>query len=267
MTPANPVVDAEFHHQRFVIRRGRVGGIWIILAGLMVAPALLASILFTFGGLLLPIIEPARDLVELSAGDFPAWLWLAIMNLAMYPVVTLVTFALSANSIRREKQGKTWDNLRLTGLNPQQIVIGKWWASVRALNGDHAMLVVMRLGIAALFVMTLNDMIASPFGLPPAWTILPILIVFTICYGFLDASLTAALGIAGAMVDIGGPIVPFTLFAVRVTTAFGALLLWIGTLFVIPAGIGLVILLSVGGFIGYALVIWMVLRVAQQLVN
>ncbi len=267
MTPANPIVNAEFHHQRFVIQRGRVGGIWIILAGLMVGPALITSILFTVGGLVSPVFAPASQLIDLSAGDMPAWLWLAIMNVAMYPVVTLVTFGLSANSVRREKNGNTWDNLRLTGLNPQQIVIGKWWASVRALNGDHAMLVIMRLGVAALFVMTLNDMIASPFGIPASWTILPLLLVITLLYGLLDASLTAALGITGAMVDVGGPVVPFILFSFRAVTALGALFLWIGTLFVVPAGIGLTIALSIGGFLGYALVIWAVLRVAQQLVG
>ena len=83
----------------------------------------------------------------------PAWLWLSIMTVAMYPVVTLITFALSANSVRREKTGHTWDYLRLTELDPQQIVIGKWWASLRALNGDHGMVMVLRLGVSVVFLL------------------------------------------------------------------------------------------------------------------
>lgn len=267
LTPANPIVDAEFHHQRFVIQRGRVGLIWIILAGVMVLPALLISLAYTIAALLSPIFAPARDILNLGVGTMPSVLWLAIMTVAMYPVVMLVTFGLSANSVRREKSGHTWDHLRLTKLEPRQIVIGKWWASLRALNGDHAMVMVLRFGFSAAFVMLLRDMIITPLSLPPEWTILPLLLIITAIYGFLDAGLTASLGIVGAMVDVGGPTIPFILFAVRVLTAVVALGLWFATLFIIPMGIAFVLLLSGLGFVGYGLVIRLILRVAQQLVG
>lgn len=269
LTPANPIVNAEFRHQRFVIRRGRVGWIWIILAGVMVAPALLISVGFTIAGLLLPVYPSAREIFTLSAGFMPAWLWLAIMMVAMYPVVTLITFGLSANSVRREKTGNTWDNLRLSRLHPKQIVIGKWWASLRALNGDHGMVTILRFGVSATAFMALSEVqfIPSPFGLPVEWTVLPILLIITLIYSVLDAGLSAALGIAGAMVDIGGPTIPFMLFSVRVGTAFVALLLWIFTLFTMPLGIGHIIIVSCLGFVGYGLVTYLVLRVAQQLVR
>lgn len=267
LTPANPVVDAEFHHQRFVIQRGRVGLIWIILAGVMVLPALLISLGYTIAAFLSPIVPQASDILSLSAGTMPSALWLAIMTVAMYPVVMLVTFGLSANSVRREKSGHTWDYLRLTELDAQQIVIGKWWASLRALNGDHGMVMVLRFGFSAAFVMFLSDMIITPFGLPAEWTLLPLLLIITAIYGFLDAGLTAALGIVGAMIDVGGPTFPFILFSVRVFTALVALGLWLGTLFIIPMGILFVLLLSVLGFVSYALVIGLILRVAQHLVG
>jgi len=266
MTPANPIVDAEFHHQRFVIQRGRVGGIWIALAGIMVVPALLISILYTLGTLASPLIPSAVNVIDLSLGAMTSWLWLGIMIVAMYPVVTLITFALAANSIRREKTNNTWDNLRLTGLSPQQIIVGKWWASLRALNGDHAMLIIMRFGVAGAFIMLFRDMTLTPFGLPSAWTVFPILIVITVLYGLFDASLTAALGITGATVDVGGPIVPFMLFSVRVISAVVGLVLWFLTLFAIPGGLLIIFLLTAIGFIGYAMVTWLVLRVAQHLV-
>ena len=267
LTPANPVVDAEFHHQRFVIQRGRVGLIWIILAGVMVLPALLISVGYTIAAFLSPIVPQASDILLLEAGTMPSALWLAIMTVAMYPVVMLVTFGLSANSVRREKSGHTWDYLRLTELDAQQIVIGKWWASLRALNGDHGMVMVLRFGFSAAFVMFLSDMIITPFGLPAEWTLLPLLLIITAIYGFLDAGLTAALGIVGAMIDVGGPTFPFILFSIRVFTALVALGLWLGTLFIIPMGILFVLLLSVLGFVSYGLVIGLILRVAQHLVG
>lgn len=267
MTPANPIVNAEFHHQRFVIQRGRVGGIWIALAGIMVVPAILISIAYTVAAFVHPLVPSAIDVLNVALGTMTSWIWLGIMLVAMYPVVTLITFALAANSIRREKSNNTWDNLRLTGLTPRQIVVGKWWASLRALNGDHGMLIVMRFGVAAAAVMIYSDMTITPFGVPSAWTILPILLSLTILYGLLDAGLTAALGIAGATVDVGGPIVPFTLFSVRVITAVAALAFWFLTLFVIPSGLLIIFLLTGIGFIGYALVTWLVLVVAQHLVE
>jgi len=267
LTPANPIVDAEFHHQRFVLERGRVGMIWIILAGVMVLPALLISLAYTIAAFVSPVVPQANDILLLAAGAMPSWLWLAIMTVAMYPVVTLVTFGLSANSVRREKSGHTWDHLRLTELDPQQIVIGKWWASLRALNGDHGMVMVLRFGFSAAFVMVLRDMIITPFGLPAEWTILPLLLIITAIYSFLDAGLTAALGIVGAMVDIGGPTIPFILFVVRVFTAIMALGLWFGTLFIIPMGLLFMLLITGLGFLGYGLVIGLTLRVAQYLVG
>ena len=267
LTPANPIVNAEFHHQRFVIKRGRVGTIWIILAGVMVLPALLISLAYTGAAFLAPLMPQTRDILNLSAGTMPSWLWLAIMTIAMYPVVTLITFGLSANSVRREKTGNTWDNLRLTGLEPKQIVIGKWWASLRALNGDHAMVMILRFGASSAVILLYNDMNVTPLGVPAEWTVLPLLLLITAIYSFFDAGLSAALGIAGAMVDVGGPTVPFILFSVRVFTALGALVLWIGTLFVIPMGIPFIGLISILGFAIYGFVIALVLRVAQYLVG
>lgn len=267
LTASNPIVNAEFRYQRFVIARGRVGWVWIILAGLMVAPALLISLAYTLAALVSPIIPQARGVLEIANQGFTPGLWLSVMIIAMYPVVTLITFALSANSIRREKSGNTWDNLRLTWIEPRAIVLGKWWASVRALNGDHAMVMVLRFGISAAMVMVMRDIIITPFDLPPEWTQLPLLLLITCIYSFLDAGLSAALGIAGAMVDAGGPIVPFILFSARVVTALLALVLWLGTLLVMPYGMGFTLLISLLGFVVYALVTWFVLRVAQVLVN
>lgn len=267
LTPANPVVNAEFRHQRFVIQRGRVGWIWIAMAGVMVLPALLIALAYTIAGFLLPIMESAAQVMDLSAGTMPSWLWLGIMTLAMYPVVTLITFGLSANSVRREKSGHTWDYLRLTQLDPEQIVIGKWWASLRALNGDHGMVMVLRLGVSAAFVIEFGVAGVIPATPVMIWTLLIFLLLITALYSFLDAGLTAALGIAGAMVDIGGPIVPFLLFSTRVFTAFVALMLWIATLFAMQAGIGFVLLITTLGIIGYILVIWLILRIAQRLVG
>jgi hypothetical protein len=52
--------------------------------------------------------------------------------------------------------------------------------------------------------MVLHNMIITPFGLPAEWTLLPALLIITTIYDFLDAGLTAALGIIGAIVEVAG---------------------------------------------------------------
>src|SRR6185312_1237435 len=70
---------------------------------------------------------------------------LLTMMIAMSVVVTFVNMALASNSIGREKEGKTWDTLRLTDVGAERIVLGKWWASLRALNGDYVMVAILRM--------------------------------------------------------------------------------------------------------------------------
>ena len=144
----NPVYLAEFKHQRFVIERGRTSRIWILLALIMLIPALLFSLAQVVVGLIGPTSLQAQAVVSFGGGI--GSVFIIVMNMAMYPVVTLITIGLAANSIQREKSGHTWDNLLLTNISSGQIITGKWWASLRALNGDVVMVMILRMGLVSL---------------------------------------------------------------------------------------------------------------------
>ncbi|MDQ7024952.1 MAG: hypothetical protein Q9P01_10430 [Anaerolineae bacterium] len=198
----NPILKREFKYQRFVIQRSRSGILWIGLAVLMVFPALIASVIYSIATLLnlLPIVL-FYD-IPTSFHAYPGVLIL-MMNLSLYPVVTLVTLALARGSIAREKKGRTWSILRVTTINNWQLVLGKWWASFKGLNGDHMMVIVLRVGLAAYYIGFLLpsihgtlDEITAPYALYFA-AITPLLVL----QAFFDALLTAAIGVIAAVPD------------------------------------------------------------------
>lgn len=195
----NPILQSEFRYQRFVIERSRNGGFWIFLAILIVAPSVLISLAYTIAVLL--NLFPSINVPELPLSwRMNMFYTLIVANISMYTVVTLVTIGLSSSSIRREKEKHTWSLLRLTNISSNQIVLGKWWASLRALNGDHAMVIILRVGLVANALMTFfptlhqGTDLSAMYPLYFLW-IMPLIIIHAI----LDAALSAILGIAGAI--------------------------------------------------------------------
>lgn len=202
LSPANPILNREFKYQRFVIARSRNGIIWIALAVLMVVPALIASVIYSIATVfnLMPIIL-FYD-IPTSYHSYTGLL-LVLMNVSLYPVVTLVTLALARGSISREKEGRTWQLLRLTNINNWQLILGKWWASLKALNGDQTMVIVLRIGLFAYYIgfmlpsiHTTLDNSTAPYALY-FLAFVPIIIIQTLC----DAMLTAAVGVIAAIPD------------------------------------------------------------------
>ncbi|MBC7869386.1 MAG: hypothetical protein H7Y09_00995 [Chitinophagaceae bacterium] len=49
-----------------------------------------------------------------------------------------------AESIVRERRGKTWETLILTGIDSRQLVVGKWWGSVRFVSRDLLLAAFLR---------------------------------------------------------------------------------------------------------------------------
>lgn len=221
-TPKNPVMQAEFNYQRFVIDRARVGRIWILLAALMVVPSLVISIGYSVGVLfgLVPAVAWA-SIPESIHGSLT--ILLLVVNISMYTVVTLVTMGLSNGSIRREKDHHTWSLLRLTPVDNRKIVFGKWWASLWALNGDHTMVIVLRIGLLAMYCAVFLpaqhalDDITAPYALYFVG-----MAVLVVIHGALDAALSAILGIAGALPNAAlGTVGTFTVMVVRLLLAIG----------------------------------------------
>jgi len=228
----HPVAQAELKYQWHVIETGRAGRLWIVLAYILLVPAAVTSLVFFVGGLLNQFIPGGihllNDDLALVLGGLGATLLVA-MNLAMYLVLTMITLALASNSISREKRGKTWDNLLLTGVDARQIVWGKWWATLAAMWGDHAAAAALRLGIVAWGVAVLGgEALYQPIipFLPTMLSYLVVGAVLLVGYAVVDAALTAALGL----------LIPLTRFdnAAAFVVVFAARLLLTLTPFVVP---------------------------------
>lgn len=266
----HPIAQAELKYQWHVIETGRAGTLWIVMAYILLVPAAVTSLVFFVGGLLNQFIPGGihllNDDLALLLGGLGATLLVA-MNLAMYLVLTMITLALASNSISREKRGKTWDNLLLTGVDARQIVWGKWWATLAAMWGDHAAAAVLRLGIVAWGVAVLGgEALYQPIipFLPTMLSYLVVGAVLLVGYAVVDAALTAALGL----------LIPLTRFdnAAAFVVVFAARLLLTLTPFVVPYFIftqfenhfaAVYIGFWTAYLVALALLTWGVLRLAQ----
>ena len=263
----NPVTRAELQHQRYLIANGRSGNLWISLAGLMLIPALLISLALTVGALLnpfVPLVPAIRSLLGGSQGI--VFFLMYLMNVVLYPVVTLVMLALSLHSISREKVGNTWDTLRLTNMDARQIVLGKWWASLRSMGGDQVMVALLRFGVSAEIILLLKPLLPAT-ALPPELIYMPLLIGITIGYTVLDAALTAALGILAGVPEQANLVVVPVVIGLRVVITVCALGLTILTFVSMLGGGILYLALTLVGWIIFGLLIWGVLRAAQAFVH
>jgi hypothetical protein len=232
LSTQHPVAQAELKYQWHIIENGRAGTLWIIMAYMLLVPAGIASLIFFVGGLLNQFIpggiHPLPDDTAALLGGLGATLLIA-MNLAMYLVLTMITLALASNSIGREKRGKTWENLLLTGVDARQIVWGKWWATLAAMWGDHAAAALLRLGIVAWGVAVLGGEALYQPIIPFLPTMLSYLVagaLLLVGYAVVDAALTAALGL----------LIPLTRFdnAAALVVVMAARLLLTLTPFVVP---------------------------------
>lgn len=215
------ITQAELRHQWYILEKSRSGTAWIILAVLMLLPA----VLITFYALILVIfnlpliwnpINPNFGDSLISIGVVA----LIVMNISLYLIVILITLGLSSNSITRERKGLTWDVLLLTNVDSRQIVLGKWWASLVALWGDHAMIGFLRVGAVCGVVVSLTpymgiQLAPAPLGLSPVLWHSAVLSLIFIAYTVIDAMFTAALGVGGSVSTQNASIVSGVIFSAR----------------------------------------------------
>ncbi len=227
----HPVARYEAQYQNRVMENTRAGNLWVGLAYLMTYPAMILSILIYLGALASQIIPQSivlnfdHDSLMLATG---ALILMIAMNIALYTVVSLVTFGLSVNSISREKQGKTWDMLLLTGVDGRQLVWGKWWATVRTFWKDYALVWMLRLGmIAWLIAVTDGEFIYRPViaGLSPEFVYLFCAMLMIAVLTVFDSMLTAALGQITALADRRTGAIAFVAFGLRLVAQFAPLVL------------------------------------------
>lgn len=215
------ITQAELRHQWYILEKSRSGTAWIIIAVLMILPA----VLMTFYGLILVIfnISLTWNPINPNFGDnliSVGIVSLIVMNVSLYLIVILITLGLSSNSIARERKGLTWEVLLLTNVDARQVVLGKWWASLVALWGDHAMIGFLRVGAVCALVLSIEPYMGlklapAPFGLSPVLWHSAVLSLIFIIYTAVDAMFTAALGVGGSVSTQNPSVVSGIIFSAR----------------------------------------------------
>lgn len=191
----HPITLAELRHQRRAIDRSRAGWVWIVMAVILLVPALIACIVTAAAVLFVPDQMP--DLLL----QHENWMVpIIIVNLSLYPVINMVSLGLAASSILRERQHHTWDSLLMTGVHPRRIIFSKWWASLRSMRGDYVMVAVARFGFVAALIGLYIPALAKLRGFQAGNIAghFPQIALITLLYVVVDAMLTAALGLLTA---------------------------------------------------------------------
>jgi hypothetical protein len=202
----NPIMRAELAYQRRHTGQQRPWSRRLTRAVLLLA-VFLSLILYggeLFGALLWRDPSPIGERFGFSVT------LLMVFTLALHFVLMFRTLALGANSIAREKQNNTWDMLVLTGIDGQQIVLGKWWATARRMWRWYVLLGVLRAGalvwISGSASRTFNVFYSSNASYPYAWSnLIPpspanILLAGVIGFALTMANLafTAACGVSSS---------------------------------------------------------------------
>jgi hypothetical protein len=253
------IARAEFRHQRFVIQNSRSGRGWIIMAGLMLLPAMLVGLgAFVLAFLGLDSTEWAiweneivNAVVQVGAAA------LIVMNLALYFVLMLVAVGLAYNSVSREKVNRTWEVLLLTNVSAREMVWGKWWASLMALWGDHFMLSFLRVGLVGFVVVQTGD--GNPI-------IMLGLAVIVVTFTVLDAAFTVALGIVSAISGLNGTVSGSVVLALRFIGMIAGIAVFVILLALVGNNAFLMAMLISAGLIGgLSLLTFLTLITAQAL--
>ncbi len=225
------VIRRERDYQYHVLERGRVNTVWIVAALALMIPAVLMAVAVATAAVV-TAIAPDVLVRTLQLGLGEVWLrnlvaHMAGMALATDLVVSLIAVALAGNAVNREYEGATWPLLLMTGITARHLVLGKWWASVLVLRRDFISVAILRVGvITALYLYPPSVVQTEGLALRLGGYLLAV--ALTLAFSVLDAQLTAALAVLGA------------LFAERATGA--AFLLRLGALIVGALAVALTVL-------------------------
>jgi ABC-type transport system involved in multi-copper enzyme maturation permease subunit len=195
----HPVYLAERKYQWSVMEKSRTGLVWILLALVMLLPALLTSLYLFFSTMLW---GQAVNVVPSQTGIDPLptlQMLMVVMNVALYFVIALVASALANSSVEREKQGNTWELLCLTGISARELVWGKWLASMRAIFGDYVILALLRIGWAVWFAAGFR--VRLPADALPVSMAVGLLVLLALVFTVVDAAFNTALSIAVAVAE------------------------------------------------------------------
>ena len=240
------LLGREQAHQYYVLQNSRVNTIWILAAIALLLPAVLTALAVVTAALIIGTV-PDVLVRAYELGYFIDWvrnllLLMVAMAFATDVVVSLVALALASNAVTREYQGNTWPLLLLTGLSAREMVLGKWWASVLVLRRDFISVTILRVGLVSLLYLTPPTLLIADWSLTVRLGAYLLAILLTLAFSVLDAQVTAALGVLGALTGrntgiglllrlfallVSGGVLAWLVLALRGTPALGWLFLTI----------------------------------------
>jgi len=138
----------------------------------------------------------------------------------VHAIVGLRTLVVAGRSISREFSTGTWDLLALTNVDARQLILSKWWATVRGVWFYHVLAGVLKVGlacgIAQFFHSELRPWSAEPsvrqafnyisynqpydyFPINPNWHAVLRAAVILVLFGLVEAGLLAAIGLLSSL--------------------------------------------------------------------
>lgn len=212
----NPIARAERDHiDRYVRAHPRRRWIMIGLVALGgVASAVSIGLTLTDSGFG-PLIDELRAFYPVIA---LAFVTLFVHFMLLYRLVNL-----AGESVVREKRGKTWESLILTGFPARRFVLGKWLAVLHAVRVEVLMLAILRavlcIGLGqTLFsgdMLNLAGMAAVPVAQPLPQIVLAVVLI--VLFTLVNALFTVAAGVAASFVARTGGASGQTAMAFRMT--------------------------------------------------
>jgi ABC-type Na+ efflux pump permease subunit len=197
----NPVAQAELNHQqRSPTTHHRWQRFPVIFAVALALGVLTYSALRGVPVLARRLDVPAEELDVLLRGGFDT---ITILTGAMIMIHHLAfataALQLAASSISREKGGRTWESLLLTGVDARQIIVGKWSATLRTLWTAYRPLLLLRFGVALWMGAASGATRFSTYLTPPSFIDVIIIggitAIFPLCY----AGFTITLGLLASL--------------------------------------------------------------------
>ena len=196
----NPIARAELSHQERSVPRLKWRRFPVIF-GLGLGVALISNGGLLFAPQIAPLIRIGPDdLTELLNGWFGT-LMVLLGALIMIHHLAFATSALQLGSttVAREKEGRTWESLLLTGVDARRIVFGKWLATVQTLWQVYRPLLILRFAVALWMGLAGGLARISPFSAaPPLISVILIAAVtsiFPMCY----AGFTVMIGLLASL--------------------------------------------------------------------
>ena len=184
----NPIALAEQDHLRRTINPHQLTNIALAL---LVSFALALGVLAVFN--------------ETDQNLFSVTLLLGGITLAVHFGIITRSLSMAANTVLREKHSGTWDNLILTNIGAERLVIGKWWAVVMVTWRSFALLAVLRVGVTlalgAFVLAHKRNMLIVLSDTPTNHHILNSLLAagLIIAFTMLNCLYTAAAGVFGSL--------------------------------------------------------------------